>query len=296
MTTAGLMKKVIPTRVRGAMRRLVNRLVDFGENRILSSLYTPESNDRERRQYYFSSQSLKAEPHPSGLPVPPAQMRMGYSVNSEQAFLERGEKTASMVRSVMEKYSIRITKDDAVMEYGCATGRVLRYFAREAETAEFWGVDQDELSILWDKVNLSPPFNFVVTTSYPHLPFEDQKFSFIYGISVFTHIRHLADTWLMEINRVLKSGSYALMTVMDENSIEVFKKQGREVWMFPEGIDVNRAQQFDFAVAKGDDWGGTFSVYHGDWIRREWGRYFEVVEIIPHAEDGYQSAVVLRKR
>jgi len=292
--TVNFIKKSIPSSLKARVRRLINTVVDFGDNRVLASLYTPDAADFESRYYSFSSQSLVTDGHDGLLPIPPSNMRMGYSLNSDSAFLERGENTASMIRSVWDEYGISITKDDAVLDFGCATSRVLRHFAKEAAVSEFWGADQDERSILWNKINLAPPFNFVTTTSYPHLPFEDQKFSFIYGISVFTHMQHLMDMWLMEFNRVLKTGGYALFTIMDENSAQVFKTQGEKVWNF-RGADLNEALQYDFVAMKGIRWDETFSIYNSAWIRREWGRYFEVIEIRPRAEDNYQSAVVLKK-
>jgi SAM-dependent methyltransferase len=289
-------KKLVPSFIKRSIRKTINGLVDWGENKVLSSMYTPEYADsNENRFYFFSSDPLTVRKDEKTLPVPPANMRMGYSTNSDDEFLERGRKTALMIRSVWKEYEIKFGRQDSVLDFGCAASRVLRHFADEAATSEFWGVDQDEYSILWNKLNLAPPFNFVINTTYPHLPFEDRKFSFIYGISVFTHTRHLADTWLMELNRILKPGGYALFTIMDENAVQVFKTQGRHNWV-PDELNLDDVIKHDMVIVKGIHWNGTFTIYHSKWIRKEWGRYFDVLDIKPHAEDNYQSAVILRKR
>jgi len=46
--------------------------------------------------------------------------------------------------------------------------------------------------MLWCQQRMSPLFKFATTTSFPHLPFEDGYFDFVYAGSVFTHITDLA--------------------------------------------------------------------------------------------------------
>jgi ubiquinone/menaquinone biosynthesis C-methylase UbiE len=45
-----------------------------------------------------------------------------------------------------------------------------------------------------------------VNTILPHLPFEDRSFDVVYAGSVFTHIDDLAQTWFLELRRVLHAG------------------------------------------------------------------------------------------
>jgi len=218
---------------------------------------------------------------------------MGYAEKSDESFIKTGEKTSLSLRSIMADKNIVFNENSAVMEWGCATGRVLRHFAKEAEECEFWGIDQDEKSIIWAKQNLSPPFKFLTCSSYPHLPFQDSRFSFIFGISVFTHIRHLQDNWLMELNRVLRKGGYAVFTINDENTIKYFIEKGERHWIPPK-YSWKDILTHDVVIVPGSVWWQTFTIFKTDWIKKEWGRYFDVVDIRPYAE-GYQSAVVLKK-
>ena len=48
--------------------------------------------------------------------------------------------------------------------------------------------------------------NFATVTTAPHLPFADGYFDFAYCSSVFTHISDLADAWLLELRRIVRSG------------------------------------------------------------------------------------------
>jgi ubiquinone/menaquinone biosynthesis C-methylase UbiE len=130
---------------------------------------------------------------------------MGYGADHE-AFLASGKRTADFVRSILARENLSIGASDSVMEWGCASGRVLRHFESEARVCDFWGVDQDSDHIDWAKENISPPFKFVTSTAYPHFPFEDGKFKLVYAMSVFTHIFHLIDMWLMEFKRIMAPG------------------------------------------------------------------------------------------
>src|SRR4051812_18845431 len=162
------------------------------------------------------------------LPIPPPHLNQGYA-RDDAKFLRTGQRTSDMIRRMAAQHGICLI--GSTLEWGCATGRVLRHFADETRhrQADYWGVDVDGPHLNWAKRNLSPPFRFVTCTAYPHLPFEDHTFDFVYGISVFTHLVHLLDTWLMEFRRILKPGGVALFTVHDENTWEYFGKPDGEV-------------------------------------------------------------------
>jgi hypothetical protein len=73
-------------------------------------------------------------------------------------------------------------------------------------------------------------------------------------------------------------------------------KHGRMPWVHPD-LDLNAIGQHDVTHLQMDTgpWRGKYTFFANRWIEKEWGRYFDVVEINPLAEV-YQSAVVLRKR
>lgn len=263
-------------------------------NSTLGLLHRP-AIEGGKRTHYFSDPISLAQPRASGgLPVPPPELRMGYATQSEEAFLESGAGTAASLRAIFASHAIAVGESGCALEWGCASGRVLRHFAPEAARCEFWGADPDEACMIWARENLAPPFHFVTCTAFPHLPFEDGKFSLIYGISVMTHIERLRDAWLSELARILRPGGWAVLTIHDERTAEIFAKTGSPSWM-PYDLDPAEIPRHEIAVIGGGTWSGVFTFFRSDYIRREWGRWFEVAEIRPEAES-YQSAVVLRKR
>ncbi len=140
-------------------------------------------------------------------------MQYGASI---EGYLESGSNSASRIRSIVERYGISQNENSSVLDWGCTTGRVLRHFAEDAKKQEFWGIDVDRPSIDWAKANISPPFHFLCCSAYPYLPFPDNKFSLIYGMSVMTHLLHFRDMWLMELRRILCPNGLNLLTPNSE--------------------------------------------------------------------------------
>ena len=280
-------KNIIPDRI----KKLVKNYVFSGSQSVLRELHTPDAP--QEREWYFKDKIRSENGKVNNFPLPPKNLRMGYPEDNEE-YIRRGIKTEQSIRDILKSNKISIDEESRFMEWGCATGRVLRWFDDEARSAEGWGVDQHERSIRWNKDNLSPPFEFVTCTSYPHLPFEDGYFDFVFGISVFTHMEFLIDAWLMEIRRILRDSGYGIFTIHDENSIDFFKERGSKPFWMPEGIALSDVRNHGVYVVNGDGWENTYTVFHTEWIKHEWGKYFEVVEVRPRAEHS-QSAVVLKK-
>ncbi len=126
---------------------------------------------------------------------------------------------------------VLLAPGDRVLDFGCAAGRMLRYFGGVADRNEVWGVDIRAEHIAWCQEHLSPPFRFATTTTHPHLPFEDNSFRFIYACSVFTHIGDLEDTWLLELRRVLRPGGRLFATVHDNHTIELLSSSPPGHWL-----------------------------------------------------------------
>lgn len=286
-----LVPRWVKERTRDWLRQAV---VDHGPGAILSRLYQPWSNGRPELFYFQDPRSFKQKRATNEFPIPPSNRRMGYATPSDALFLKTGEQSASWLKSIMNDHRIEIGAGDAALDWGCATGRVLRWFSEEARHGEFWGVDQHGESIAWAKENLSPPFRFMTCSSYPHLPFEDNKFKFVFGISVFTHLEHLQDMWLVEMNRIMKPKGYAIFTIHDEHTVQWFQDNGRPRWI-PNELDLSNILEHEITVITRDSWASTYTFFRTELIQREWGRYFDVLDINPYVE-GYQSAVVLQKR
>lgn len=290
----GTLKAVVPEGVKRKVKQFISRSVPINANVVVGSLYTPtplNAVSEQKAVWSRSQPTRRAADEP--IPVPPPELTMGYTEDGGD-FIRMGQTTATWLRRIMQREGISLGAGKVAAEWGCASGRVMRHFEQEAHECAFWGLDQDGPHLSWAKENMAPPFRFVTCTAYPHLPFEDNHLDFAYGISVFTHLTHLIDMWLMEFRRILKPNGLAIFTIHDENSIQWFHEHPDDVPDWLEGEDLSKGLSDDATVFGGRDWGHTFTCFRSDWVRQEWSQYFDVVSLEPRAEM-YHTAVVLRK-
>ena len=264
-----------------------------------------------RFQPLFGNQTFGMIPKPGvvkdrdptdGFPIPPPELWAGYGANSEEYVASGREHFESMMR-VMEGVGVKVGAGQRILDLGCAAGRMIRCFCRNADGIEVWGVDQSAPHVLWCQQNLSPPCKFVTTTTFPHLPFEDNYFDFIYAGSVFTHIGDLEDTWLMELRRITRPRGTLFITVSDNHTIDLFMSSPPGHWLHNTSL---RQQLLEFEnshhfLESGYQmimtmWqpGNAQILHDRQYIRERWSCYFEILSIVPEAY-GYQTAIVMRK-
>jgi SAM-dependent methyltransferase len=145
-------------------------------------------------------------------------------------------------------------------------------------------------------------------TVLPSLPLPDASCDLVCAFSVFTHIDEFERSWIAELARVLKPGGVAYLTVHTEHTWSIVDRAG------PLRADLERVKTQISEYAIGDAlfagplphprtvfrWTAALSnnttvFLATDHIRRAWGRFLEVVEIVREGAS-YQDVVVLRKR
>ena len=237
------------------------------------------------------------------LPVPPREL--GWYGKSEEAYLSIGKSHTDSMKAILEGAHVSLELGSRILDFGCGSGSMLRWLVDFADRGEVWGVDISEAHIYWCQAHLSPPFHFATTTSFPHLPFEDGYFDFIYAGSVFTHIADLAESWLLELRRITRPGGTLYLTVHDEHGIDVLMVseipsyvQLKEMLL---AVDKEiQCLKIPFAMftinrTPGPGAKGEAQVfYHSSYLRKHWGRFMKVLDIVPEAY-GFQSAVLLQK-
>lgn len=228
-------------------------------------------------------------------PVPPTELREGWW--GSEGYLESGRRDIETMLAILEKAGAAVDQLVRVLDFGCAAGRMLRFFP-EPERRECWGVDIKATHITWCQEHLSPPLLFATTTTLPHLPFEDNHFDLVYCSSVFTHIGDLPDATLLELRRVLAPGGLAYVTVHDEHSVEsLFHRfPERKLTSMLRRLDADTGilgLQYGFFHVGTDPW--TLVFYNSGYLIEKWSRFMDLVSLTPEAMD-YQTAIVLRKR
>lgn len=229
------------------------------------------------------------------VPVPPGEIRAGYSANDEAGYLSSGRAVAKMIRTLVGAHGLPESELKRVLDWGCSTGRVIRHFADLAEGgSEVWGADICARSINWAQENLSPPLKFFQCMTRPPLALPDASIDLVYAISVFSHLRELVDSWLMELRRVVRPGGLVFVTILDEHSWEKLR-QAPGGWLAQRCVeaDLSRPMEDDFvACGTGAD---PITFWHTRGVRSRWSFAFEVVHVEPELVP-MQTGVLLRRR
>ncbi|HEU4855303.1 MAG TPA: class I SAM-dependent methyltransferase [Nitrosospira sp.] len=190
-------------------------------------------------------------------------------------------------------------------ELGCASGRVVRHVANQT-SAEVWCSDINTRHVEWIRMHLSPKINVFNSTAFPSLPLEPASFDMISAFSVFTHIDDLEMMWLLELRRILSKGGLAYITVATEDTWEEYKHGWIKDILTPLADSIKDYKICDdlFSGSLPEEktvfWWPARNVYNStvfhskSYIRREWGRYFDVIDIIRKGHD-YQDVVILSR-
>ena len=204
-----------------------------------------------------------------------------------------------MVRSLAPATAIK-----RVLDFGGSSGRFARHVGLADETATVTIAEINVSYVAWVEEHFGRLVRAVKVSPHPHFPLADGSVTLCVGFSIFTHLDAYESGWLAEIYRVLADGGYAFLTIHSEHMwpllpehpglMNVLKNDPTFESMFHADQPMP-AERIAFAW-ESDAIKHCCNVFHSsEYIRRCWGRWFEIVEIRPQAHHGLQTVVVLRK-
>ncbi len=236
-----------------------------------------------------SSVSRREATAPDGLPLPPARMRAQVGPHHADAafFLASGKHNADLIRNVLREEGSAVEELDALLDWGCGCGRLLRHWSDLPRT-RVAGCDINSTMVEW--CNRQLPFAEAATNELtPPLPYEDGTFDLVYAFSVMTHLSEdLQHAWIEECRRVLKPAGYLLFSTLGEYFVGRGRLTPAERRSFENG---------NLVVLYGRSAGSSLcSAYHPpDYVQRELAGKFDVVTFLPAADDGRHDLHLLRK-
>ncbi len=243
-------------------------------------------------------------------PIPSQKDREGYAPFAWR-YWASGLVDFAKVLTAAHRHGIQSRR---VFDFGCASGRVLRHFVVEnqfqspSQRRDLWGSDLNYRHIRWLEAHL-PEIKAVFNPAIPSLPLEDRSFDLVTAFSVFTHLDTFESTWLCELRRVLSPGGLAYITVHNEATWEDLRAEAGQgsgavsrhyqslLAADPE-IDKKLAGEMPaprliFRFARQGPY--TSQVFHTTaYLRQVWGRFFEILEILPRYHF-HQTVVLMRK-
>lgn len=200
---------------------------------------------------------------------------------------------AALRQAVREATGGELTAYSRVLDWGCGCGRVSRYFL-PVPGARVVGVDVDPENVGWCRANL-PGGSWDVVPLRPPTALPAAGFDLAFGVSVFTHLREPDQfAWLDELRRVVRPGGLALLTFHGEASL-VWSRLSAERYarLRRDGFCEQPNPLYDADLGEADYYRDVF--HTTEYVRREWGRYFEVLAIRP-TRVAHQDLAVMRRR
>ena len=137
-------------------------------------------------------------------------MYESFQVNYKKYYTD-GIDTAKWIEEYFSKY--KELKNLKILDWGCGPGRIIRHLPKIiGNNCEFYGTDYNENSIKWCAENL-PGIKFNKNDLKAKLPYPDNFFDVIYGISIFTHLsEQMHYDWCKELHRILNKNGILFLT------------------------------------------------------------------------------------
>lgn len=257
--------------------------------------YRQWGKDERRRGAPAAEELSPAHPSPARRvyqpigAMPPAELlaRVSGGASSARIYQQIGQSACDDILDAMQRYRIDPT---SVLDFGSGCGRVVRHFATQC-AARIDASDIDAEAIAWCQSNLGRAATFHPNPEWPPLPFEDDRFDLIYAVSVFTHFpEDMQRAWLAELRRVARPNAWLLLSVHAPR------------WMPPghPELDTQLADS-GFGFLRGSETYGLPDYYHAAfhseaYIRREWGKLFQIEAVLSGGMNHHQDLVVARVR
>jgi len=238
-------------------------------------------------------------------PIPTSTDREGYYGADHAGYWLSGLSDALSV--VKQAARLRLSAGTRYFELGCASGRVVRHVAFHTDVP-ISCCDINKRHTEWVRLFLPERINVFHSSAIPNLPVEDNSVDIATAFSVFTHIDDFEAAWLLELRRILRPGGLAYLTVATDHTWEQYKHGWIKDHLIPLadkiteyainekffGGGLPREKTVIWWPAAQDLYNAT--VFHRTgYLMREWGRIFDVLEIIPNGHF-YQDVVLLMKR
>jgi SAM-dependent methyltransferase len=181
-----------------------------------------------------------------------------------------------------------------LLDWGVGCGRTAALCLKFFPWAEVHGCDVDREGVEFCSRAL-PGGHFAVIDLAPPTGYEDNAFDTVLACSVFTHLtRQCQLDWLREMKRVLMPGGLFLASVNSSfAATNLDLPESVKAVLRRDEFSDSAPDQTHEGILPQECYRETFQTEA--YTRREFGRYFEIVDYIPLGMHHYQDLVVMQK-
>ncbi len=179
----------------------------------------------EKSKNKNANQKFKSENPNASIP-PDYLMYESFQINYSKYYFG-GKETAKWILELIGKY--KNLEGICVLDWGCGPGRVIRHMPEILNNkSKFYGTDYNKESINWCKKNIQD-VKFNHNNLEAKLPYIDNYFEAIYGLSIITHLsKEMHFNWLKELLRTLKIEGILIITTQGNNFKTKLSKNERK--------------------------------------------------------------------
>jgi len=219
--------------------------------------------------------------------LPPSELRFHVGSVGREEYVRIGKQSVEDVDKALLGVHRNWNTFQRLLDFGCGSGRTVVWLRDKGP--RIFGCDIHDACIRWCRGELGFG-EFSVNQPTPPLIFPGSHFDLILSFSVFTHLDEGGqNAWLKELARVTGAGGILLLST-----------HGPASWNRLSSDEVSVIDNRGILVKEAHALWGTFSeyfnTYHSEeYVRREWGRFFDVLDYVPQGLNKHQDLVVLQK-
>jgi ubiquinone/menaquinone biosynthesis C-methylase UbiE len=149
---------------------------------------------------------------------PPYMVYESFQIDYRKYFLG-GREDAEWIASLAKPHCH--LENAKILDWGCGPARIIRHMPDIlGKTSAYFGTDYNADTIAWCMVNI-PGINFSKNNLTPPLPYPDNQFDLVYGISILTHLSEENQfAWSNELYRVTSPNGIVILTTHGDAFLE----------------------------------------------------------------------------
>ena len=221
---------------------------------------------------------IRVRNHKKGLPIPPPHLlHLVTGTEDVSRFLGSGGDAVRGIREILAKNGLRLEDFEAILDFGCGAGRVLRHMG-DLRGPSLHGADYNAELIAWCRRNLGFA-EFQTNGLGGGIAGPSWRYDFVYALSVFTQLSEtLQFSWIKELSRVLRPGGHLLLTTQGEHYLPRLTPDGAGQ------VPSRRTGGPRHDDGRGRNDCATF--HPPGYVREKLAKGFTVVDFLPQARGG----------